>query len=283
MYLIITSARHLNANEILKYIMKYALQLYGQLRTFSKSLPSLLHFIDYFNKDFDVFLFIDKKDGSTYSIDKSSNYSESNINLLFDLLLTERVKQCKFVDEMTKEEKETEQRLTCEYYLLWKKFQDKYGDIPENNFVTKLKYRTYLLNKMRLNYEEKYSVKYDYVVRSRFDWGTEYTKVYEINPQTTPIVFADTLTIGTPEFITIEADLGLIFPYTPKCLFNDKCELLTDKYNEFKNYKGYPYIIQKMWLFFPEYNLRTYFLDKGLSFIDAHWETPSNYGFKIVR
>jgi hypothetical protein len=263
--------------------MKYALQLYGQLRTFQRSLPSLLYFIDYFNKDYDVFLFIDKGDGSTYTNNKGSNYSEENIELLFDLLIPERIKSCMFVDEMSQSDKEKEEVLTSEYYALWKRFNDKYGDIPENYFVTKLKYRTYILNRLRLEYEEKHKIVYDYVVRSRFDWGTTYTQAYEINLQTTPIVFADTLTIGSPEFVNKEAELGLVYPYTPKCLFDDNCNLLIDKYNKFSNYKGYPYLIQKMWLFFPEYNLRTYLLDNGLSFIDAHWESPSNYDFKIIR
>lgn len=262
--------------------MKLALQLYGQLRTFIKSLPSLLKFIDYYNKDYDVFLLIDKSHQASYVINSISNYSEDNMKILEDILIKGRIKCIKYTDEMTEIQKLTENNINSEYNNLWSKFEEKYGNITKNDFVCALKYRTYLLNNIRLEYEQNNYIQYDYVVRSRFDFATTVDMVYNISKETTPVLFSDALTIATPEFVNKESELGLHYPFTPNCLYDNKYELLSEKYKKYENWRGDKFI-DKNWIFMPELNQRLFLLENSYTFIEAWWETPCNYGFKIIR
>ena len=262
--------------------MKNALQIYGQLRTFEKSLPSLLKFINYYNTDYDVFLLIDKSHASTYESNSPSNYSMENMYILVSMLGATNLKKIQYTDEFTDAERSQEEYLSKEYQNLWQKFSMRHNNIIKNDFATALKYRTYLLNQMRIQYELQTGIVYDYVIRTRFDWATNIDMIYNINNDTTPILFSDALTIGTPEFVNKEAELGLVYPFTPKCLFDDDCNLLIEKYKKYETWRGDKFI-DKHWIFMPELNQRLFLLENSYNFIEAWWKEPSNYGFKIIR
>jgi len=263
--------------------MKYALQLYGQLRTFQESLPSLLKFIDYYNKDYDVFLLIDKHNTKNYIVNSNPNYSDENMQRLLEILIKDRIKSIMYIDSMTTNDILTEEQIKVNYNMLWSKFNTKYGNITRNDFVCSLKYRTYLLNNLRLDYEKLSGTVYNYVVRSRFDYGAlDINKAYDINEKNTPILFSDCLTIASADFINTESKLGLIYPFTPKCLYDEDCNLLVEKYKKYENWRGDKFI-DKNWIFMPELNQRLFLLEQGFTFIEAWWETPCNYGFKIIR
>jgi hypothetical protein len=268
--------------------MKFALQIHGQLRTFQKTLPTLLNFIDYYNKDVDVFLFINKGSTENFSYSAgsymlgSANYSEDNMNHLISLLKLDRIKIIKYINEMTDEEKQIEKTKLDEYQILWRKFEDKYGGISKHDIGPALMYRRYLLNNMRLDYEKNNNIKYDYVIQTRFDFGTTYTKKYDINESTTPVMLSDSLSIGKPEFINKESECILEWPITPKVLYDDNCNLLIEKYEKYKNWRGEKFI-EKHWIFMPELNIRLFLLEYNIDFIEAWWKEPCNYGFKLIR
>lgn len=268
--------------------MKYALQIYGQLRTFDKALPSFLHFIDYYNLDYDVFLFIDRNNeySKSYYISNDnytkSNYSEYNLEFLKKLLIEDRIKILDYVDNMSPDEKAFEINQKNKMLELWNKFNSKYDSIVMNDFTTSLTFRKYLLNNMRKKYEVLNNIKYDYIIQGRFDFGTTYNSVYKITESTTPILFSDCIAIGNTSFINTMAEYGLYYPITPKVLFDNECNLLVDKYEKYKDWKGDKFI-DKHWIFMPELNQRLYLLENSYTFIEAWWETPCNYGFKIIR
>lgn len=178
--------------------------------------------------------------------------------------------------------KELENKLSAEYQRLWEKFNNKHGDIVKDDFTTALLYRKKILNDIRVQYEKTHNVTYDYVVRTRFDWATTLTSVYEFNEKTTPILFSDALTIAKPDFVNTESELGLVFPFTPKCLFDDECNVMYDKYEKYQDWRGDKFIY-KNWIFMPELNQRLFLLENSRTFIEAWWEEPCNLGFKIVR
>ena len=268
--------------------MKLALQIYGQLRSFETALPTLLHFIDYYSLDYDVFLFINKttNENVKYSAGScttvSANFNDANEKKLISLLLPERVKIIKYTDEMTTDEIEFEQNKLTEYQLLWEKFNQKIKGLAKHDIGPALLYRRYLLNNIRLEYQRINNIYYDYVVKTRFDYGTTYTEKYPINSSTTPIIFSDTLSIGTSDFITNECGCILEWPITPKVLFDTDCNLKTEIYKKYESWRGDKFI-EKHWIFMPELNQRLYLVEQRIDFIEAWWETPCNYGFKVVR
>jgi hypothetical protein len=140
-------------------------------------------------------------------------------------------------------------------------------------------YRRYLLNQLRIQYELINNIQYDYIVKTSFDWGTSYQGKYNINKETTPILFSDRLSIGNPQFINKESECILYWPITPSVLFDEDCNLLTEKYKKYENQKGDKFI-DKNWIFMPELNIRLFLLENNISFIEAWWCTPTNYGFK---
>jgi len=245
----------------------YALQIYGQLRTFKKALPSLLKFIDFYSKEYHVFLFINKCDQCTYE----------TIQWLQELF-QHKVKVLHYVQDY---DISIEKEMKQNYDTLWKKFNDKLGNVTRNDFVCCLQHRNYLLNQIRLNYEKEYSITYEYVVRTRFDFGTSLDQIYTINDTTTPVLCSDCLTIARPEFVNKESELGLYYPFTPTCLFDENCELL-EKYEKYKEWRGDKFI-DRNWIFMPELNQRLFLLENSLSFIEAWWKEPCNYGFRIIR
>jgi hypothetical protein len=268
--------------------MKYALQIHGQLRSFEYALPTLLHFIQYSKYDYDVFLFINRgktenfqyNDGSCLHTD--ANFNEENLNKLLSMLQNERIKCIRYTSDMSESEKQFEKQKLEEYQSLWSKFNAKYGEVSKHDVGPALIYRRYLLNNMRIDYERKHNLFYDYVVQTRFDYGTSYMKPYDINPSTTPIMFSDCLTIGTSEFINKESECALYWPITPTLLFDEQQNLILEKYRKYENWKGDKFI-EKHWMFMPELNIRLFLLENSYNFIEAWWEEPCNYGFTRIR
>ena len=74
--------------------MKIALQIFGELRCFEKCLPDILHFIDYSNHEFDVFILTQKK---------SKTFSIENLNKLKDILGGQNIKDLKYVENYSNE------------------------------------------------------------------------------------------------------------------------------------------------------------------------------------
>ena len=264
--------------------MKFALQIYGQLRTFEKTLPTLLNFIDYYNNDYDVFLFIDpnesdnKCEGLLHDKCPVSNYSEENIIKLKKILIEDRIKILKYTTEMSADEISYDTKQSNDMVNLWRKYNSKYGNIVLSYFAASLAYRKYLLNNIRINYENLNNIKYDYIVHTRFDFGTTYKNKYTINETTTPVLFSDCIAIGNTEFINKNAEIGLYYPVTPKILFDENCNLIHEKINKYENFRGDKFW-EKHWIFMPELNQRLYLLENSYNYIDAWWETPCNYGF----
>jgi hypothetical protein len=140
-----------------------SLIIYGQLRTFKQCLPTILNYIDYDNKKYDVFLLIDKNN--------DVNYNEENMILLENMLLKTNIKMLKYTNEMTQEEINIENDLlnkynrTCE--VIKKEFD--FDTIITNKFVTKLYYRRYLLLSYVNDYCINNNVHYDNCILTRFD------------------------------------------------------------------------------------------------------------------
>jgi hypothetical protein len=268
--------------------MKFALQIYGQLRTFDKCLPSFLNFIDYYENDYDVFLFIDSTDDMTKyeylpSGDKcQTNFSESSLNILKNILIEDRIKCIHYTNDMSENEKSYELKQKNDMIELWEKYNKKYGNITLSYFATSLAYRKYLLNTIRMKYEDTNKIVYDYVIDGRFDFGTTYKEKYPINESTTPILFSDCISIGKPEFINKMSEYGIYYPITPKYIFDKNCDLIHEKYEKYKNWRGDKFW-EKNWIFMPEMNQRLFLLENNISFIEAWWKVPCNYGFKIIR
>lgn len=265
--------------------MKLALQIYGQLRTFKDCIPNILNFIDYYNKDFDVFLFIDDGHSSDYThINGYHNYSEQNVELLKHMLISERIKTIIYVKNMNETDIKIEQQLVDNYIGYHNKFEEKYGKLEMNIFTPRLFYRKYLLNEIRKTYETQNNITYDYIVRTRFDIKTciptDFT--FEYIPKNVPVLCSDILTISSPEFMNIESLCGINYPITPKVCFDEDCKLIIEKYEKYKNWKGDKFW-DNIWIFMPELNLRLYILEQGYTFIEAWWLNYRNYGFKIKR
>lgn len=265
--------------------MKLALQIYGQLRTFKECIPNILNFLDYNAKDFDVFLFIDDSHSSDYTqINGCHNYSEQNMELLKQMLISERIKTIIYVKNMNDTDIKIEQQLVDNYIECYNKFEEKYGKLEMNIFTPRLFYRKYLLNEFRKTYEKQNNITYDYIVRTRFDIKTSIPSdfTFEYIPENTPVMCSDILTISSPEFMNIESLCGLNYPVTPNVCFDENYKLNIEKYEKYKNWKGDKFW-DKIWIFMPELNLRLYILEQGYRFIEAWWLNYRNYGFKIKR
>lgn len=265
--------------------MKLALQIYGELRTFEKSIPTLLHFLSYKNRDFDVFLLIDRSGMRGHNPNNKNNYSEANILKLKNLLGESNIKKLIFYDELDNyhENEEKEKKLANNVLSLWNKVNSVYGHIIHWPFVCNLFNRYYILNNIRKEYEKKNNITYDYVIRTRFDFGTTYDKPFVFNENTTPVMCSDALIIGNPEFMNHVCNATFNFPLIPKVFFDENGRFIQgEKYEKYKNWRGDKFW-QPQWIFAPELNLRLELLEKNIHFIEAWWLEPCNYGFKLIR
>lgn len=268
-----------------KLYMKLALQIYGQLRTFKECMPSILNFINYYNEDFDVFLFIDDSHSKDYiTMNSNTNYSEENIQMLEDLLLKSRIKRILYVRDMKTDDIVFEDCMVQHYLNIHNKFTSKHGNVDMNIFAPRLMYRKYLLNEIRKEFEIQNNITYKYVIRTRFDIKTSLPVHvrFDYKHENTPVLCSDVLTISSPEFINIESLCGIAYPVTPTLCFDNNCDLIKEKYEKYKNWRGDKFW-DRNWIFMPELNLRLFLLENGCSFIEAWWMPDRNYGFKIIR
>jgi len=264
--------------------MKYALQIYGELRSFERCIPQVLKFLSYNINNFDVFLLIDRKGGKSHNPRNKNNYSLGNIDKLKNMLGKSKIKKLLFFDELEniKEIIKKEQDMEKEINQLWRGINQVYGGIANPPFVCNLLHRHYLLNNIRKAYQNENNIKYDYVVRTRFDFGTTYNKPFIFSKETTPVMCSDALIIGKPEFVDILCEATFNFPLIPKVIFDKNYQLRPEKYEQYKNWRGAKFW-EKEWIFAPELNIRLELLEKNINFIEAWWLKPCNYGFKMIR
>lgn len=256
--------------------MKFALQIYGEFRCFDKCIDDILFFIDYYNKDFDVFILTQKN---------SSSFSYENLKKIKHILGEERLKVVNFIEDYPENIMKEEELLVNNYLDLYNKFTNanKEHIYSANEFVTRLWYRRHLNNKMRIDYENLTNITYDYVIRTRLDIGFRYQK--QIFEYSVPLyILPDIITIASPDIINIESNLYLEFPYIPIFMydnsFNIKDNILEYKFNTFNNIKSS--IINPKWVFMSEANLLLYLIIK----LDIKYYTylqNYNYTLEIKR
>jgi hypothetical protein len=191
--------------------MRIALQIFGEFRSYARCLPNILEYIDYNNEKyiFDVFI-LTQRDGK--------NYSKENLEKIETLLGKENIKVLKYIEDYSDVVKVREDKLVEEYYKAARGVELKTGIVhKKNRFVTRLWFRRKLLNDIRVDYEENTNIKYDYVVRTRFDIGYKNEENKERCAYIDPLyIYPDAMTIAKPEIINIESELGVNFPYSYK-------------------------------------------------------------------
>ena len=264
--------------------MKNALQIYGQLRTFEKCLPSLLKFIRYEEYDFDVFLLIDPSHNSEIKMNSNPNFSQNNLEKLKNILGQDRIKVLKLTEQMTDRNKKTEEKIYNIYLNTYDIFQKKFyrNKLVKNNFTPRLMYRKYLLNEFRKEYEEKNNICYDYVIRTRFDIGKDDMEVFDYKENNIPVLCSDILTIAKPDFVNCESKIALSYPYSPMVFFDKNLNVIKDKINKYIDWRGDKFW-DDIWLFMPELNQRLFLLENNFSFNEAWWFENRNFNFKIIR
>jgi hypothetical protein len=222
--------------------MKYALQIYGVFRTFKQCLPQILNYICFSEFDYDVFILSEMSDG----------YSIENENIIKELLGNKLI-QLKYMNIHYNDRLGIEKKY-CEKYNNSVKSAKRriQNDLVTNNFVTKLWYRRYLTNNMRKEYAIKMSIKYDWVVRTRFDIGyvststNLFTLLNNPVPTNSILMIPDIISIGSESAIDYESTLITVFPYIYN-YYKKNCKLLISSKE-----------VIKKWLFMSEMNLIHY-------------------------
>lgn len=221
--------------------MKIAVQLFGMINNMNNNLNDLLYYIDFTNQhiQFDFYI-LTEKNKELQNLIKVLNKNNSNIIIL------------KFVEDINLNE---ENVLIENYYNSYNNFIKKYKNenYINNNFVSKLWYRRYILNNMRLNYEKEKNIKYDFIVRSRFDLGFKKNiKIdndikfnYKCN-----IICPDILSICNDQIINEESNLGLNILSNLKYYYDNNLNYLENCENI--------ELISEKWLFMSESNLMTH-------------------------
>jgi hypothetical protein len=233
--------------------MKYALQIYGEFRCFEKCIEDILYFIDYYNKDFDVFILTQKN---------SSTFSYENLKKIKDILGEDRIKMINFIEDYSESIMKEENILVNNYFDVYNKFILLHQEnvYSSNEFVTRLWYRRNLNNDMRIAYEKLTNTTYDYVVRTRFDIGfIDNKQVFEYS---VPLyILPDIITISSPDIINIESSLYKGFPFTPIFMYDNYYKLKDNNrinymFNTLNNFKMS--VIHPKWVFMSEVNLLLY-------------------------
>jgi hypothetical protein len=195
--------------------------------------------------DYDVFILSQKDDG----------YSPANERTIREML-GNKCRAFKYIEDYPESVRQQEDFL-CEHYneCVTDAKKNIQNDLVTNGFVTRLWYRRWLNNQMRNAYEKANNIKYDWVIRTRFDIGyrtiTNQAKLGLLNqpPETDRIyLFPDTFSCGCPEAIDYEADLIKYWPYIYN-VYEEKDKLL-----DISNNRN---TIRK-WMFMSEMNLTQY-------------------------
>ena len=245
--------------------MKYALQIYGVFRTFERCLPQILEYIMFNQYDYDVFVLTQKIDG--YTLD-----NEKKIKAMFGSHLV----AWKYIEDYPEAIHREEDNLYDKYERCVKEAKKRIQpELVTNAFVTRLWYRRYLNNLMRNEYETQHHIKYDWVIRTRFDIGFRTVIRQELGFLGSPsreghiYMFPDIISCGTPDVIDYESKLIEKWPY----LYLQYTE--TGKFAGLSNARQ---TIQK-WLFMSEMNLFHYM--KNSPYHDRLQLLPRD--LKIVR
>uniref|UniRef100_A0A6C0BLU5 Uncharacterized protein n=1 Tax=viral metagenome TaxID=1070528 RepID=A0A6C0BLU5_9ZZZZ len=244
--------------------MKYALQIYGVFRTFDVCLSQILKYIMFPQIDCDVFILSQKDDG--YSLDNET---------MIKNLVGPHLVAFKYIEEYPEGVLRYEEEL-CQHYRACvenakKKIQ---SELITNGFVTRLWYRRWLVNQMRIDHEKKTGVKYDWVIRTRFDIGYRTVKNHvQLQLLTQPpqpewvYMYPDTFSCGSPGAINYESELIHHWPYVyHRYLDTGSFQEMNNNFNTLKK-----------WLFMSEMNLIQYF---KASKYHIHTLPPD---FKIMR
>lgn len=225
--------------------MKFALQIYGVFRTFDVCLPQILNYIMFNQLDYDVFVLSQKADGYTPENEKKIRAMFGNHQVIW-----------KYIEDYPDNIHQYEDQL-CENYRKCvdqarKTIQD---DLVTNDFVTRLWYRRWLINQVRNDYEKEHHIKYDWVIRTRFDIGYKtiinHLKLTFLTkpPKTKTIyMFPDIFSCGSPQSIDYESDLINHWPYIYSIYVQ------TNKMANMSN----SHVMVSKWLFMSEMNLIQY-------------------------
>ena len=254
--------------------MKYALQIYGEFRCFEKCIEDILYFIDYYNKDFDVFILTQKN---------SSTFSHESLNKIKYILGEDRIKMLNFIEDYSENIMKEEDILVNNYFDIYNKFtlQHQENEYTANEFVTRLWYRRNLNNDMRIKYEKLTNITYNYVVRTRFDIGFNYNK--QVFEYSVPLyILPDIITISSPDIINIESSLYKEFPFTPIFMYDNDYKLKDNNNIDYilNNFKMS--VIHPKWVFMSEVNLLLY-LHINLDIIYHTYIHNYYYTFTIKR
>lgn len=236
------------------YIMRYALQIYGVFRTFEKCLPQILKYISYYDFKYDVFILSQRIDG--YSIENEQKIRQ----MLND---TNHTVIWKYIEDYSHNVHLCEDVFCAKYDNCIKNAKQQIqNNLVTNDFVTRLWYRRWLNNHMRIEYEQVNKIKYDWVVRTRFDIGYKTVVNHKsldilLKPpeDNTIYMFPDIITCGSPEVVNYESNLIHMWPY----IYNQY--IRTGKLSD--HLHGNSQIISK-WLMMSELNLINYIEDSSL-------------------
>lgn len=231
--------------------MKYALQIHGQFRTFDRCLPDILKYINFDQYDYDVFILTQRNDQS-YSLEKEERIRQ---------MLKSRTVCLKYIEDYDESVSSTENALVSEYYtLLHDAVETLHKEYTNNEFVTRLWFRRRLLNEMRKNYEQECGVKYDWVIRTRFDISFKHcpeqvmTKLSQAPLPRTIYLMPDTFSCGSAEVINYESELTKHWPFVYRMY--KKLGYMPSEFTEKTLHNDSQ--IEGMWLFMSEANLLAY-------------------------
>lgn len=256
--------------------LKHALQIYGGFRTFKKYLPQILSLIGFEKYDFDIFILSERK----------GNYSVENEQIIRDICTvngTCKIVSFQYFDDYPEQVKKKEDE-HFRYYekCLGEAMKTIHKNPVSNAFVTRLWYRRYLNNQMRIEHERSTGTRYRWVIRTRFDIGrNNSTKpitmnpLFEQPPQENMIHgISDTISCGSPDVINRESELILHWPFDYQT-YKKNGKLPSNYYpykDEMRNLCHIGY-----WLFMSEANHLNFLKHQGIVY------RQFNCGFLIQR
>jgi len=259
--------------------MKYALMIYGGFRTFRYCFHQLLKYIHFDELDYDVFILTERLE--------SQNWSEENEEIIRKMLGS-KLKVFFYVQDIEKSYNltENENKKVQEYYEKVEECKKEFKHIVDkkmfitDTFCSKLFYRVWLQNQIRIKYEQDTDTKYDWIVRTRFDIGFRKEPMEPrldiLYSKPTPDIYYCILgmfSCGSPEVINYESNF-----------INSWCHC----WNYYKQNKRLPSVFYTddgefdevffhYWVFMPEANIRCYMKDSKYPICEL------NVAFQAVR
>ncbi len=245
-----------------------ALMIYGQLRTFKQCIPTILNYIDYDNKEYDIFLFIDTNN--------DSNYSEKNIEILQKMFNKNKnkhknnIKLIKYTNTMSSEEINCENNLSIKYNNICQNIKKHFNlnNVVTNKFVSKLYYRRQLLISYVNEYCYNNNIHYDNCVLTRFDIKLHDEKFMFKNELSIifDIFFSGNLLMLSKIFqFTFEYFAMYDICLTQNLIFLDE---IINNLHGYKLNHDELLSFYKQWLCMPELNFKVYLISKNIKFND---------------